>query len=68
MRVKNITLGYTLPKSWLKRAKIENVHFYVSGENLFEHSNLKVKLDPEGLGGSIYPFQRTYSFGLNFNF
>lgn len=68
MRVKNITLGYTLPKSLLKRAKIENVHFYVSGENLFEHSNLKVKLDPEGLGGSIYPFQRTYSFGLNFNF
>jgi len=68
LRVKNITLGYTLPKNWLKKAKLENVHFYVSGENLFEHSNLKVKLDPEGLDGNIYPFQRTYSFGVNFNF
>jgi TonB-linked SusC/RagA family outer membrane protein len=68
LRVKNITLGYTLPKSWLKKAKLENVHFYISGENLFEHSNLKVKLDPEGLDGNIYPFQRTYSFGVNFNF
>ncbi len=68
LRVKNITLGYTLPKGLLKKLKLENVHFYVSGENLFEHSNLKVKLDPEGLNGNIYPFQRTYSFGLNFNF
>jgi len=68
VRVKNITLGYTLPKSVLKRLKLENVHFYVSGENLFEYSKLKVKLDPEGLAGAIYPFQRTYSFGMNINF
>ncbi|MET4140566.1 TonB-linked SusC/RagA family outer membrane protein [Pedobacter sp. UYP1] len=68
LRVKNITIGYTLPKSILKKLKLDNVHFYVSGENLFEYSKLKVKLDPEGLQGNIYPFQRTYSFGMNLNF
>ncbi|KIO78226.1 hypothetical protein TH53_04900 [Pedobacter lusitanus] len=68
LRVKNLTIGYTLPKSILKKLKLENVHFYVSGENLFEYSKLKVKLDPEGLQGNIYPFQRTYSFGMNLNF
>ncbi|WP_316843830.1 TonB-dependent receptor [Pedobacter psychrodurus] len=65
LRVKNITLGYSLPKNLLKKIRLSNVHFYVSGENLFEISHLKVKLDPEGLNGNIYPFQRTYSFGLN---
>ena len=68
LRVKNITLGYTLPKSILSKLKLANVHFYVSGENLFEYTKLKVKLDPEGLNGNIYPFQRTYSFGMNVNF
>jgi TonB-linked SusC/RagA family outer membrane protein len=68
LRVKNLSLGYTLPKSVLKKLKLQNVHFYVSGENLFEYSKLKVKLDPEGLQGNIYPFQRTYSFGMNLNF
>jgi len=68
MRVKNITLGYTFPKNWLTRTGLGNVHFYVSGENLFEVSHIKVKLDPEGLAGDIYPFQRTYSFGMNIGF
>lgn len=68
MRVKNITLGYTLPKQWLERTGLGRVHFYFSGENLFEKTNLKVSLDPEGLDGKIYPFQRTYSFGMNLNF
>jgi len=68
MRVKNLTLGYTLPKSWLSKVHLTNVHFYVSGENLFEVSHLKVKLDPEALGRNLYPLQRTYSFGLNVGF
>jgi TonB-linked SusC/RagA family outer membrane protein len=65
LRVKNITLGYTLPKGLTKGIGLNNVHFYVSGENLFEVSHIKGNIDPEGLAGNIYPFQRTYSFGLN---
>ncbi len=73
MRVKNVTLGYTLPQSVLKRLKLDKVRFYFSAENIFEISHIKVKLDPESLGDgnrpqAAYPFQRTYSFGLNLNF
>jgi hypothetical protein len=68
MRVKNLSLGYTLPKKWVSKIHLDNVHFYASGENLFEVSYLKVKLDPEALGRNLYPLQRTYSFGLNVGF
>lgn len=68
MRVKNITLGYTLPRSILKKVGLEKVRFYISGENLFEISHIKVNIDPESFGKAAYPFQRTYSCGLNFNF
>ncbi|MCF3108836.1 TonB-dependent receptor [Niabella sp. CC-SYL272] len=73
MRVKNVTLGYTLPSAVLTRLKLDKVRFYISAENIFEISHLKVKLDPESIGEgnraqAAYPFQRTYSFGLNLNF
>lgn len=76
LRVKNVTLGYSISKNLLKRIKVDKIRVYFSAENIFELSHMKVKLDPEvGLAdepqqraGTIYPFQRTYSFGLNFNF
>ncbi|MCD2422634.1 SusC/RagA family TonB-linked outer membrane protein [Niabella pedocola] len=73
MRVKNVTLGYTLPQTLLRKAGLDKVRFYVSAENIFEISHIKVKLDPESLGDgnrpqAAYPFQRTYSFGVNMNF
>ncbi len=68
MRVKNITLGYSLPQTWIKRSGLGKVQFYFSGENLFEKTNLDMPLDPEGFGGNLYPFQRTYSFGLNLTY
>src|SRR5690606_18260777 len=72
-RLKNVTLGYTLPDGLLRRARLTKLRFYISAENIFEVSHIKVKLDPESLAiGSraqaAYPFQRTYSFGLNLNF
>lgn len=68
LRCKNLTLGYSLPQPLLKRMGINRLRFYASAENLFEKSRLKVSLDPEGLDGAIYPFQRTYAFGMNLNF
>ena len=77
MRVKNLTVGYTLPQSVLQSLKLHKVRFFFSAENVFEISHLKVKLDPESLGGiypssankvqAAYPFQRTFTFGLNMN-
>lgn len=72
MRVKNVTVGYALPKAVLQRIKLNKVRLYFSAENIFEISHIKVKLDPESLGNgnrpqAAYPFQRTYTFGLNVN-
>lgn len=67
-RLKNVTLGYTLPKSLTERAKINRLRIYVAAENIFTISHLKANIDPEGLDGSVYPYQKTYSCGLNLNF
>ncbi len=68
LRLKNVTLAYTLPKSVTEKMKIARLRVYFSAENIFTISHLKVNLDPEGLDGSIYPFQKTYSAGVNLNF
>lgn len=67
MRLKNITLGYTLPEKWMQKVGLSRVRVYFSGDNLFELSGLYkyYKVDPEGLGGQQYPLQRSYSLGLN---
>ncbi|UCJ08123.1 SusC/RagA family TonB-linked outer membrane protein [Chitinophaga pendula] len=68
LRLKNITLGYRLPSSLLKRMHVSNLRVYFSAENVFTVSKLKANIDPEGLSGSVYPFQRTYSGGINLSF
>ncbi|MBI6118014.1 SusC/RagA family TonB-linked outer membrane protein [Salegentibacter maritimus] len=69
IRMKNITLGYTVPKGAFKNTSISNVRIYLSGENLFEITNLYEYLDPEILGSTTaYPFQKTYSVGASINF
>lgn len=70
LRMKNLTVGYTLPKLLTSKIGIERVRFYFSGENLCELQHLKANLDPEALGTSskVYPLQRSYSFGFNLNF
>jgi len=76
MRMKNITLGYTLPKEWLTWAKINRVRVYASGENIFTLDHLNMCIDPEieqnsveGFNdnksyGRTYPYFRTLSMGV----
>ncbi|WP_206614324.1 SusC/RagA family TonB-linked outer membrane protein [Chitinophaga barathri] len=68
LRLKNVTVGYTLPSSFTRKAHIERLRIYFGAENIFTRSHLKARIDPEGLGGSVYPFQQTYSGGINLNF
>lgn len=70
LRMKNLTIGYTLPQDLTRKLNIERVRFYFSGENLFEIIHLKANLDPEALDSSskVYPLQRSYSFGVNLTF
>ncbi len=64
MRMKNISLGYTLPSRLISRAKFQRARLYVSGENLFEITSLQTGFDPELLGAQNYPLNRAVSFGL----
>lgn len=68
LRLKNLTVGYTLPKSLTTKMKMDKLRVYFSAENVFDVSHIKARMDPEGLDGKIYPFQKTFSVGLNLNF
>ena len=73
MRVKNLIVGYTLPKNWSNKIKIDNARVFVSGQNLFTISNFYKGYDPEvgyggSLGGEFYPIMQTFTFGLDLKF
>ena len=73
LRVKNVQIGYTLPKSVSKKAGMESVRIYLSGQNLFSFNSFYKGWDPEneigtGDAPSYYPINAIYSFGLNLKF
>jgi hypothetical protein len=71
LRIKNVTLGYTLPKRFTEKAKISSARLYVSGQNLLTVTNYS-GFDPEvpasGIDMSVYPVTRTVSAGINLTF
>ena len=66
LRLKNLQIGYNLPKSLLSKGKIEALRFYLSGENLFEVTDM-IMYDPEALTAA-YPLNRSYSVGISLTF
>ncbi len=80
LRCKTLNIGYTLPEKLTKKAMIDKVRVYFSGENLFEWDNLGgVAIDPEldwttvtsndGRSfGRSYPYRRSLSFGVQIDF
>lgn len=66
LKIKNIQLGYTLPKRWVDAASLSRVRLFCSLENFFTFSNY-VGMDPE-TSGLTYPAIRQASFGLNVSF
>ncbi len=71
LRLKNLTLGYTLPKSVAQKAQLSMARLYLSCQNLFTLTGYS-GFDPEvGAGGvdlGTYPVTRTISLGLNIQF
>ena len=65
-KIRNIQLGYTLPKRWVEAASLSRVRVFCSLENFFTFSGY-VGMDPETSGLS-YPTIRQASFGLNVSF
>lgn len=69
IRLKNLQIGYSLPKSLLQKVKLERVRVYLSGQDLFEIHDVDGGWDPESTNsGFNYPFQRYYSMGLDITF
>lgn len=81
LRLKNLTVGYTLPKSWAKKIGMNNVRAYFTASNIFTLTRY-TGLDPEvntnstrssggaslptpGVDNNAYPIARTYTIGLN---
>jgi TonB-linked SusC/RagA family outer membrane protein len=71
IRLKNISVGYTLPQHISNRFYVKNMRLFFSGENLWTGTRLAKMFDPEGINGNNsesgigYPLYKTVSFGLN---
>ncbi len=73
LRLKNVTLGYTLPEKWMSAVGLSKVRVYFSGENLWYWTKLHSKyLDPELVqhagSSNLYSMSKTFSFGVNVDF
>lgn len=75
LRLKSVTVGYTLPPKLLQRIHLQKLRIYASGQNLADLiSNVGVPIDPEVTSGELdfigrtFPFQRSYSFGVQVTF
>ena len=78
IRLKNITIGYTLPVEITKKVGVSRLRLFLSGENIWESSQVSKTVDPEAIAtsysnggawaGYAYPFQRRYSMGINLDF
>ncbi|HYG37999.1 MAG TPA: TonB-dependent receptor [Cytophagales bacterium] len=70
-RIKNISIGYTIPQEISKRFKVSSLRIYASGQNLYTFTSY-TGFDPEvgvsGIDNSVYPVTRTYSVGMNLSF
>lgn len=79
LRLKNLQIGYTLPKSWSRKVGMEKARIYVNGQNLLTFSNNSF-IDPESSefdsrmgnsganSGRNYPTLRYYGFGIDIEF
>lgn len=64
LKIQNMQIGYTLPKSVLNKVGIDYLRLYISGQNLATITGYD-GFDPEG---SWYPLSRTFAFGFNLKF
>lgn len=64
LRIRNMTLGYTLPKDLTQKVMLNKVRFYLSANNPFIFTNF-TGVDPEGANGRTSPSYSTWMFGVN---
>ena len=67
LRLKTLSLGYTLPKNWTDKVKLSNVRLSLAGYNLFEITQVPDLYDPDQIS-SAYPMMRSVAFGVQVGF
>lgn len=70
-RVRNITIGYTIPKAITDRVGITSFRVFVTGQNVFTSKDLPDGIDPlipDNTQGVFYPVTAVYTTGLTINF
>ncbi len=68
LRLKNLEIGYTLPKTLSGKIGLSMIQIYATGTNLFSFDNVKdIEIDPEISfnTGLVYPNMKLYTFGIN---
>ncbi|MDL2255755.1 TonB-dependent receptor [Parabacteroides sp. OttesenSCG-928-K15] len=69
LRLKNIQLGYNIPRKLFANSFISSIRVYASAENPYTWHKYPQGWDPEtNTSGNYYPFMQTYTFGLNIKF
>lgn len=70
LRLKNLQIGYSLPKKCLKGTFINNIRVYASGQNLLTFDDFLEGFDVESPSGSsgFYPIVKTFTFGVDIQF
>jgi TonB-linked SusC/RagA family outer membrane protein len=66
LRLKNLEIGYTLPKNWVRTIRLSDLRVFVNGTNLYTWDKINHTIDPES--DNWYPIQRAFNFGLSINF
>lgn len=64
IRLKNLSMSYSLPKNWISKAHLQNLRLFIHGQNLFTITKYD-GLDPENLNIQALPPLRVWSFGVN---
>jgi hypothetical protein len=81
LRLKNLTLGYTLPQAWTSKVGISRFRIYARAENLitwtkywgfdpeiganFDNNSQKHNTEHTGIDYGVYPQSRTFTIGFN---
>jgi hypothetical protein len=79
-RLKNIQLGYEIPKAFVRKCGLQSAFIYVNGQNVFTNTKFYEGYDPEinydagasdGVslgGGNYYPQVKVFTFGIDLKF
>ena len=68
LRIKNVTIGYTIPMVLIKRAHLTTARLYFSAQNLLtltKYSGFDPEVGVNGIDNNIYPVTKTFCIGIN---